>query len=227
MTNVSATAIPDLEYTGSPMETVHVYGIPAGSTVSWEWVSTTDSSVTSMGSAENGNSPNLQIAEITNAGTYEVTITITNKSYETYTLPNPVTVTIQKAKIETPKPQKDLVYTSHKLIGLASPDANAKYSYQEGSKLVGVNAGTYTAMAVLTDTANYEWTESDDDGDGAVTISWNIAKRPVIETSIGNAYKDQTTPFTGTPITAVSPPSSTSSGFFDVEYDDEGNLVGK
>ena len=227
MTNVSATAIPDLEYTGSPMETVHVYGIPAGSTVSWEWVSTTDSSVKSMGSAENGNSPNLQIAEITNAGTYEVTITITNKSYETYTLPHPVTVTIQKAKIETPKPQKDLVYTSHKLIGLASPDANAKYSYQEGSKLVGVNAGTYTAMAVLTDTANYEWTESDDDGDGAVTISWNIAKRPVIETSIGNAYKDQTTPFTGNPITAVSPPSSTSSGFFDVTYDDEGNLVGK
>lgn len=227
MTNVSATAIPDLEYTGSPMETVHVYGIPAGSTVFWEWVSTTDSSVTSMGSAENGNSPNLQIAEITNAGTYEVTITITNKSYETYTLPSPVTVTIQKAKIETPKPQKDLVYTSHKLIGLASPDANAKYSYQEGSKLVGVNAGTYTAMAVLTDTANYEWTESDDDGDGAVTISWNIAKRPVIETSIGNAYKDQTTPFTGNPITAVSPPSSTSSGFFDVTYDDEGNLVGK
>ena len=227
MTNVSATAIPDLEYTGSPMETVHVYGIPAGSTVFWEWVSTTDSSVTSMDSAENGNSPNLQIAEITNAGTYEVTITITNKSYETYTLPSPVTVTIQKAKIETPKPQKDLVYTSHKLIGLASPDANAKYSYQEGSKLVGVNAGTYTAMAVLTDTANYEWTESDDDGDGAVTISWNIAKRPVIETSIGNAYKDQTTPFTGNPITAVSPPSSTSSGFFDVTYDDEGNLVGK
>lgn len=227
MTNVSATAIPDLEYTGSPMETVHVYGIPAGSTVFWEWVSTTDSSVTSMGSAENGNSPNLQIAEITNAGTYEVTITITNKSYETYTLPSPVTVTIQKAKIETPKPQKDLVYTSHKLIGLASPDANAKYSYQEGSKLVGVNAGTYTAMAVLTDTANYEWTESDDDGDGAVTISWNIAKRRVIETSINSVYKDQTTPFTGTPITAVSPPSSTSSGFFDVEYDDEGNLVGK
>lgn len=227
MTNVSATAIPDLEYTGSPMETVHVYGIPAGSTVSWEWVSTTDSSVKSMGSAENGNSPNLQIAEITNAGTYEVTITITNKSYETYTLPHPVTVTIQKAKIETPKPQKDLVYTSHKLIGLASPDANAKYSYQEGSKLVGVNAGTYTAMAVLTDTANYEWTESDDDGDGAVTISWNIAKRPVIETSIGNAYKDQTTPFTGDPIPAVSRPSTTPSGFFDVEYDDEGNLVGK
>ena len=129
MTNVSATAIPDLEYTGSPMETVHVYGIPAGSTVSWEWVSTTDGSVTGTGSAENENSPNLQIAEIKNAGTYKVTITIQNASYEDYTLPNPVTVTIQKAKIETPKPQKDLVYTSHKLIGLASPDANAKYSY--------------------------------------------------------------------------------------------------
>ncbi len=93
------------------METVHVYGIPAGSTVSWEWESTTDSSVTGTGLVENESLPNLQIAEITNAGTYDVTITITNKSYETYTLPNPVTVTIQKAKVETPKPKKKIWYT--------------------------------------------------------------------------------------------------------------------
>ena len=223
MTNVSATAIPDLEYTGSPMETVHVYGIPAGSTVSWEWVSTTDGSVTGTGSAENENSPNLQIAEIKNAGTYKVTITIQNASYEDYTLPNPVTVTIQKAKIETPKPQKDLVYTSHKLIGLASPDANAKYSYQEGSKLVGVNAGTYTAMAVLTDTANYEWAESDNDGDGAVTISWNIAKRPVIETSITEAFKNVR--YDGTVKRAVSEPTN-ATNFFTVSYVN-GTLIGK
>ena len=227
MTNVSATAIPDLVYTGSPMETVHVYGIPAGSTVSWEWVSTTDSSVTSMGSAENGNSPNLQIAEIKNAGTYKVTITIQNASYEDYTLPNPVTVIIQKAKVKTPEPKEDLVYTSHELTGLVSPDENAEYTYKEGSKLAATDAGTYTATAVLGDTANYEWTESDNDNDGEVVISWTIAKRPVIETSIGNAYKDQTTPFTGDPIPAVSRPSTTPSGFFDVEYDDEGNLVGK
>lgn len=223
MTNVSATAIPDLEYTGSPMNTVHVYGIPANSTVSWKWVSTTDSSVTGTGSAENGNSPNLQIAEITNAGTYDVTITITNKSYETYPLLNPVTVTIQKAKVETPKPQKDLVYTSHELIGLDSPDENAKYSYQEGSELVGTNAGTYTATAVLTDTANYEWTGSDNDGDGAVTISWNIAKRPVIETSITEAFKNVR--YDGTVKRAVSEPTN-ATNFFTVSYVN-GTLIGK
>lgn len=223
MTNVSATAIPDLAYTGSPMETVHVYGIPAGSTVSWEWESTTDSSVTGTGLVENGNSPNLQIAEITNAGTYDVTITITNKSYETYTLPNPVTVTIQKAKVETPKPKKDLVYTSHELIGLDSPDENAKYSYQKGSELVGTNAGTYTATAVLADTANYEWAESDNDGDGAVTISWNIAKRPVIETSITEAFKNVR--YDGTVKRAVSEPTN-ATNFFTVSYVN-GTLIGK
>lgn len=223
MTNVSATAIPDLAYTGSPMETVHVYGIPAGSTVSWEWESTTDSSVTGTGLVENESLPNLQIAEITNAGTYDVTITITNKSYETYTLPNPVTVTIQKAKVETPKPKKDLVYTSHELIGLDSPDENAKYSYQKGSELVGTNAGTYTATAVLADTANYEWAESDNDGDGAVTISWNIAKRPVIETSITEAFKNVR--YDGTVKRAVSEPTN-ATNFFTVSYVN-GTLIGK
>lgn len=223
MTNVSATAIPDLAYTGSPMETVHVYGIPAGSTVSWEWESTTDSSVTGTGLVENESLPNLQITEITNAGTYDVTITITNKSYETYTLPNPVTVTIQKAKVETPKPKKDLVYTSHELIGLDSPDENAKYSYQKGSELVGTNAGTYTATAVLADTANYEWAESDNDGDGAVTISWNIAKRPVIETSITEAFKNVR--YDGTVKRAVSEPTN-ATNFFTVSYVN-GTLIGK
>lgn len=223
MTNVSATAIPDLAYTGSPMETVHVYGIPAGSTVSWEWESTTDSSVTGTGLVGNESLPNLQIAEITNAGTYDVTITITNKSYETYTLPNPVTVTIQKAKVETPKPKKDLVYTSHELIGLDSPDENAKYSYQKGSELVGTNAGTYTSTAVLADTANYEWAESDNDGDGAVTISWNIAKRPVIETSITEAFKNVR--YDGTVKRAVSEPTN-ATNFFTVSYVN-GTLIGK
>ena len=223
MTNVSATAIPDLAYTGSSMNTVHVYGIPANSTVFWKWVSTTDGSVTGTGSAKNENSPNLQIAEITNAGTYKVTITIQNASYEDYTLPKPVTVNIQKAKVETPEPKEDLVYTSYELTGLVSPDENAEYAYKEGSKLAATDAGTYTATAVLTDTANYEWTGSDNDGDGAVTISWNIAKRPVIETSITEAFKNVR--YDGTVKRAVSEPTN-ATNFFTVSYVN-GTLIGK
>lgn len=223
MTNVSATAIPDLAYTGSSMNTVHVYGIPAGSTVFWKWVSTTDGSVTGMGSAENENSPYLQIAEIKNAGTYEVTITIQNASYEDYTLPSPVTVNIQKAKVETPEPKEDLVYTSLELTGLVSPDENAEYAYKEGSKLAATDAGTYTATAVLRDTANYEWTESDNDNDGEVAISWTIAKRPVIETSITRAFISVL--YDGNVKRAVSEPTN-ATNFFTVNYVN-GTLIGK
>ncbi len=116
-----------------------------------------------------------------------------------------------------------MVYTSHELIGLDSPDENAKYSYQKGSELVGTNAGTYTATAVLADTANYEWAESDNDGDGAVTISWNIAKRPVIDTSITEAFKNVR--YDGTVKRAVSEPTN-ATNFFTVSYVN-GTLIGK
>lgn len=228
MNELAAAPIQPLTYKADEaQETVHLSGVPYSSTVSWTWeevgnVSNSKSGIVTSPSNQNA----MDIAPIMDAGTYSVTITVEKDGYEPKTLA-PVTVTIAKATVVTPTAPSDLQYTGKVQTGLQEPGQDAHYEYTEGSQLTGTNAGTYKATAQLDDPDNYQWSSGDDNRDGTVEITWNIAKRRVIETSINSAYKDQTTSFTGTPITAVSPPSSTSSGFFDVTYDNEGNLVGK
>lgn len=228
MNDLAAAPIRSLTYkANTPQDTVHLSGVPYSSTVSWEWEEVGNLSNSGDGTESSPSDENaMDIAPITDAGTYRVTITVEKDGFTSKTL-DPITVTIAKAPVTTPTAASNLQYTGVEQRGLQEPGQDALYKYVEGSQLTGTNAGPYTAKAQLNDSENYRWSTGDSDGDGTVEISWNIAKRPVIETSIGNAYKDQTTPFTGNPITAVSPPSSTSSGFFDVTYDDEGNLVGK
>ena len=228
MDELAAAPIQPLTYKANEaQETVHLSGVPYSSTVSWTWeevgnVSNSKSGIVTSPSNQNA----MDIAPIMDAGTYSVTITVEKDGYEPKTLA-PVTVTIAKATVVTPTAPSDLQYTGKVQTGLQEPGQDAHYEYTEGSQLTGTNAGTYKATAQLDDPDNYQWSSGDDNRDGTVEITWNIAKRRVIETSINSAYKDQTTSFTGTPITAVSRPSTTPSGFFDVEYDDEGNLVGK
>ena len=228
MNELAAAPIQPLTYKADEaQETVHLSGVPYSSTVSWTWeevgnVSNSKSGIVTSPSNQNA----MDIAPIMDAGTYSVTITVEKDGYEPKTLA-PVTVTIAKATVVTPTAPSDLQYTGKVQTGLQEPGQDAHYEYTEGSQLTGTNAGTYKATAQLDDPDNYQWSSGDDNRDGTVEITWNIAKRRVIETSINSVYKDQTTSFTGTPITAVSPPSSTSSGFFDVTYDNEGNLVGK
>lgn len=228
MNDLAAAPIRLLTYkANTPQDTVHLSGVPYSSTVSWKWEEVGNPSNSGDGTETSPSDENaMDIAPITDAGTYRVTITVEKDGFTSKTLA-PITVTIAKAPVMTPTAVPDLQYKGVEQRGLQEPAPDALYTYVGGSQLTGTNAGPYTATAQLKDSENYRWSTGDDNGDGTVEISWNIAKRRVIETSINSAYKDQTTPFTGTPITAVSPPSSTSSGFFDVEYDDEGNLVGK
>lgn len=228
MNDLAAAPIRSLTYkANTPQDTVHLSGVPYSSTVSWEWEEVGNPSNSGGGTEISPSDENaMDIAPITDAGTYRVTITVEKDGFTSKTLA-PITVTIAKAPVMTPTAVPDLQYKGVEQRGLQEPAPDALYTYVGGSQLTGTNAGPYTATAQLKDSENYRWSTGDSDGDGTVEISWNIAKRRVIETSINSVYKDQTTPFTGTPITAVSPPSSTSSGFFDVEYDDEGNLVGK
>ena len=228
MNDLAAAPIRSLTYkANTPQDTVHLSGVPYSSTVSWEWEEVGNPSNSGDGTEISPSDENaMDIAPITDAGTYRVTITVEKDGFTSKTLA-PITVTIAKAPVMTPTAVPDLQYKGVEQRGLQEPAPDALYTYVGGSQLTGTNAGPYTATAQLKDSENYRWSTGDSDGDGTVEISWNIAKRRVIETSINSVYKDQTTPFTGTPITAVSPPSSTSSGFFDVEYDDEGNLVGK
>lgn len=228
MNDLAAAPIRSLTYkANTPQDTVHLSGVPYSSTVSWKWEEVGNPSNSGDGTETSPSDENaMDIAPITDAGTYRVTITVEKDGFTSKTLA-PITVTIAKAPVMTPTAVPDLQYKGVEQRGLQEPAPDALYTYVGGSQLTGTNAGPYTATAQLKDSENYRWSTGDDNGDGTVEISWNIAKRRVIETSINSAYKDQTTPFTGTPITAVSRPSTTPSGFFDVEYDDEGNLVGK
>ncbi len=164
----------------------------------------------------------MDIAPITDAGTYRVTITVEKDGFTSKTL-DPITVTIAKATVTTPTAASDLQYTGKVQTGLQDPAPDALYKYVEGSQLTGTNAGPYTATAQLNDSENYRWSTGDDNGDGKVQISWNIAKRRVIETSIGTNYKS--VPYIGNAYTAVGEPPRPS-GLFTVTYREDGTLVG-
>ena len=164
----------------------------------------------------------MDIAPITGAGTYRVTITVEKDGFTSKTL-DPITVTIAKATVTTPTAASDLQYTGKVQTGLQDPAPDALYKYVEGSQLTGTNAGPYTATAQLNDSENYRWSTGDDNGDGKVQISWNIAKRRVIETSIGTNYKS--VPYIGNAYTAVGEPPRPS-GLFTVTYREDGTLVG-
>lgn len=224
MADLKAEAIENLEYSGQAQNTVHLSGVPNNSAIAWTWVDMGDPDNTGSGEATN-TATGVDVAPLEEAGTYQVTVTVSKVGYDTRQLA-PVTVTIAKAPVETPKPLGTLeAYTGALQRGLAEPGADDRYSYQAGSDLTGTNAGEYTARAALKDGSNYRWSAGDDDGDGVVEIKWSIARRPVVETGINDLYSAPV-PYDGAPKTAVgAPPLAT--GFFTFAYNDEGSLVGQ
>lgn len=218
MDNLQQEAIP-CTYTGQAQKTVHLMNVPGDSTITWTWKD--DKGGSGEGRYINKtNETSPDVADFTEAGTYTVTITVTKEGFNSKTLP-PITVTIQKAEVQSPSPAKNLIYTGQEQIALAEPGLDAQYSYQEGSQLKGTNAGSYQATAVLKDKNNYQWstTKSSDD----LTISWSMAKRRIIETAIGESYRSVN--YSGNPFTAVGEPTNVS-GFFEIAYTEDGTLVG-
>lgn len=224
MDDLAAAPISPLTYkANTPQDTVLLSGVPYSSTVSWTWEEVGNQSNNGQGTETSPSDRNaMDIAPITGAGTYRVTITVEKDGFTSKTL-DPITVTIAKATVTTPTAASDLQYTGKVQTGLQDPAPDALYKYVEGSQLTGTNAGPYTATAQLNDSENYRWSTGDDNGDGKVQISWNIAKRRVIETSIGTNYKS--VPYIGNAYTAVGEPPRPS-GLFTVTYREDGTLVG-
>ena len=224
MDDLAAAPISPLTYkANTPQDTVLLSGVPYSSTVSWTWEEVGNQSNNGQGTETSPSDRNaMDIAPITGAGTYRVTITVEKDGFTSKTL-DPITVTIAKATVTTPTAASDLQYTGKVQTGLQDPAPDALYKYVEGSQLTGTNAGPYTATAQLKDSENYRWSTGDDNGDGKVQISWNIAKRRVIETSIGTNYKS--VPYIGNAYTAVGEPPRPS-GLFTVTYREDGTLVG-
>lgn len=223
MDDLAAAPISPLTYkANTPQDTVLLSGVPYSSTVSWTWEEVGNQSNNGQGTETSPSDRNaMDIAPITGAGTYRVTITVEKDGFTSKTL-DPITVTIAKATVTTPTAASNLQYTGKVQTGL-EPVQDDLYRYMDGSQLTGTNAGTYTATAQLNDSENYRWSTGDDNGDGKVQISWNIAKRRVIETSIGTNYKS--VPYIGNAYTAVGEPPRPS-GLFTVTYREDGTLVG-
>ena len=97
----------------------------------------------------------------TNAGSYTLTVTGAGN----YCGSESKTFTIAKQKVAIPVATTGLVYTGAELTGVAT---NAVYDVADGAK---TNAGAYTAVVTLKDTANYEWEEAFNG-----EISWSITK---------------------------------------------------
>ena len=216
---LAAKAIQGLVYSGTPQPTVRLSDVPYESTISWTWEATEGSGNGSGEAVSPSNSNTIEVAGITEAGTYNVKITVTKDGYETKEL-EAIQVTIDKCTIVTPAAATGLQYTGQEQIGVVTaPNAEDKYTITGN---VNVNAGTYTAKASLSDKDNYKWSTTDSSED--VDIVWSIAKRRIVETNIDGAYS-YPVPYTGQEQQAVKLPSSPS-GFFEVSYEN-GTLIGK
>ena len=225
MDNLAAEAISPLTYNTQEQNTVHLSNVPYSSTVSWKWVEVGNPSNRGEGTAtSSGDENTMDTVPFIEAGTYIVTITVEKEGFTSRIL-EPITVTIAKATVTTPTATAGLEYTGTVQTGLETPSGDDLYTYTEDSQLTGTNAGNYTATAQLNNSENYQWSTGDDNGAGKVEISWNIAKRQVIETSIGSTFLSSSVPYTGSSYTAVSQPTSVS-GLFDITYSENGTLVG-
>lgn len=188
MDNLAAEAISPLTYNTQEQNTVHLSNVPYSSTVSWKWVEVGNPSNRGEGTAtSSGDENTMDTVPFIEAGTYIVTITVEKEGFTSRIL-EPITVTIAKATVTTPTATAGLEYTGTVQTGLETPSGDDLYTYTEDSQLTGTNAGNYTATAQLNNSENYQWSTGDDNGAGKVEISWNIAKRQVIETSIGSTF---------------------------------------
>lgn len=226
MDDLRAAARSPLTYSGQDQNTIRLSGVPYESNISWKWHEQGNETNKGTGNAKSPSNANaVDTVPLKDAGTYVVTVTVEKEGFTSRTL-DPVTVTINKAPVQTPVGAPALTYTGTEQTGLSDPDSDALYSYRNDSKLKGINAGNYSAYAVLNDPDNYAWTAGDSDNDGTAEISWKIGKRRVIETSIGSAYNGKTVPYNQSPYTAVGEPNSPSY-FFEIRYDENGTLVGE
>ncbi len=103
----------------------------------------------------------------TNAGTATVTIT----GLGNYTDSTTASFTINKATVNVPSATTGLTYTGYSQRGVETGTG-----YSLSGTTSATNAGTYSATATLSDTANYTWS---DGTSGAKSISWTIAKAKV------------------------------------------------
>lgn len=210
--DLRVSPIGNLTYDGEEHETVQIDGVPVGADVTVQWNDQEGNPQTETYKAE---ATSMSVAGITNAGTYDVTITVEHGTFEDGSATKYARGVIAKREISTPTANTLGSYTPEKVqIGVNDPTGEYVGIYTVDYNKQ-INAGTYEATATLLAPNNYKWSTSEG---AAVNISYTIPRRVVQKPGVTSS----TYTFTGQPIEVLY---RTNQSVLDGEYDENGNLT--
>lgn len=170
--DLKATTINGLVYDTREKATVRVEGLPKEAKVKVTW---TENEVPQT-EEHTATTPALNVAKITNAGEYDVTITVTHSSFDGDSATVTAKGVIAKQTVETPVANSGLDPYTPTVEQTGVPDSRDGSIYTiTGNK--AIDAGTHTATAELVDKNNYKWSRGDEQETGTVTIPFTIFKR--------------------------------------------------
>ena len=205
--DLTVTPKNGLVYNKSQQNTVTVSGIPAGAKVSVTW---TENSQTHTETINSASQSSYDVAGITNAGSYEITVRVEHSGFSGGFVEKTVTGTIAKKTVTTPKANTDLQPYTPTQSQTGVPDSTDSTIYTVSNNRQE-NAGTYIAEAVLKDPANYKWSTGDGNNDGTAEISYTIPRRQLQKPSLVQERYS----FTGDPIMPLQRNNNELDGTFD------------
>lgn len=196
-------------YNGQKRATATIGGLPQGAKVTVTWEEKGEERTETIESAE---SSSYDVAKITDAGTYDITITVEHGAFVGNKAEVKVTGNIAKQTVITPIRNTNLQpYTPGTeqtgVPGSSQPDV---YKVENNKH---TNAGTYQATATLSDPDNYKWSTSEE---AAVQISYTIPRRMLTKP----ALTSDNFMFRGESIMPLQRNNKQLSG----KFDQEGNL---
>lgn len=169
--DLKATTISGLVYNKSERATVRVEGLPKDAEVKVTWTENGQS----KSEVYTATTPALNVAKITNAGEYDVRITVTHGSFDGGSATVIAKGVIAKQTVETPVANRGLTPYKPTVEQIGVPDSGDENIYTiTGNK--AIDAGTHTATATLVDKNNYKWSRGDERETGTVTIPFTILK---------------------------------------------------
>lgn len=207
--DLTATPKTNLVYNGQKRATATIGGLPQGAKVTVTWEEKGEERTETIESAE---SSSYDVAKITDAGTYDITITVEHGAFVGNKAEVKVTGNIAKQTVITPIRNTNLQpYTPGTeqtgVPGSSQPDV---YKVENNKH---TNAGTYQATATLSDPDNYKWSTSEE---AAVQISYTIPRRMLTKP----ALTSDNFMFRGESIMPLQRNNKQLSG----KFDQEGNL---
>lgn len=177
--DLTATPKTNLVYNGEERATATIGGLPQGAKVTVTWEEKGEERTETIESAE---SSSYDVAKITDAGTYDITITVEHSAFVGNKAEVKVTGNIAKQTVITPISNTNLLPYTPETEQIGVPDSSRPNVYEvENNKQT--NAGTYQATATLSDPDNYKWSTSEE---AAVQIQYTIPRRRLTKPALTN-----------------------------------------